>query len=127
MSLFVCCLHDFECLFLSIADIYTLLYYIRKQNPMSTSNYNPVSNAQPHSYELHSLQQVSSIPQQQLPLPTPRLRKKTKRKCHGNRKLQRFKKKYLKRGLTKEEVQALIDQHNLPNKDESKSFLYKNK
>jgi hypothetical protein len=37
----------------------------------------------------------------------------TKRtKCHGNRKLRRFKKKCIKRGLNKEEIQKLVDEYN---------------
>lgn len=37
---------------------------------------------------------------------------KPRNKCHGNRKLQRFRKKCYKRGLTKEQTQKLIDEYN---------------
>src|SRR5690242_7049654 len=38
-----------------------------------------------------------------------------RKKCHGNRKLQRFRKKCYKQGLTKEETQKLIDEYNRNN------------
>lgn len=49
--------------------------------------------------------------QQQLPLSSSMVINRPRKKCHGNRKLQRFKKKCLKRGLNKEEIQKLIDEH----------------
>ncbi|CAF4664425.1 unnamed protein product, partial [Rotaria sp. Silwood2] len=42
--------------------------------------------------------------------------KKPRKKCHGNRKLQRFRKKCYKRGLTKEQTQHLIHEYNHNNK-----------
>ncbi|CAF2054265.1 unnamed protein product [Rotaria magnacalcarata] len=39
---------------------------------------------------------------------------KKKSKCHGNIKLQRFKRKWRKRGLTEEQINELIQQRNAP-------------
>jgi len=38
-----------------------------------------------------------------------------RKKCHGKRKLQRFRKKCYKQGLTKEEIQKLIDEYHRNN------------
>ncbi|CAF3737486.1 unnamed protein product, partial [Rotaria socialis] len=73
---------------------------------MVTTNINSIMDAQPHllAQGLSGRQQPS--------LPPPITTKKQRKKCHGNLKLQRFKKKCRKRGLTKEEIEKLIDQHN---------------
>ncbi|CAF4197540.1 unnamed protein product, partial [Rotaria sordida] len=38
-------------------------------------------------------------------------KKKRRKRCHGQRKLRRFKKKWHRRGLNEEEIQKLIDQY----------------
>ena len=65
--------------------------------------------------------------QQQLPLPPSLIMKKQRKKCHGNRKLQRFKKKCHKRGLTKEETQKLIDEYNRTNQGINQTIPQKKK
>jgi hypothetical protein len=37
---------------------------------------------------------------------------RTRKRCHGNRKLRSFKKKCIKRGLNKEEIHRLMDEYN---------------
>ncbi|CAF2764165.1 unnamed protein product [Rotaria sp. Silwood2] len=39
-------------------------------------------------------------------------RRKQKKRCHGNRKLRRFKKKCRRRGMTDDTIKVLIDQYN---------------
>ena len=41
-----------------------------------------------------------------------KLKKKTKKKCHGNRKLQHFKRKCRARGVTEQEIMKLIETRN---------------
>ena len=81
-------------------------------------------NIQPKSTILSSSQQRVNIPRsltsiitteqlQQHHTSTVKKNRRTKR-CHGNRKLRRFKKKCIKQGLQKEEIQKLIDEYNRP-------------
>lgn len=84
---------------------------------MEASNSSLNRNAQRHSSQFNSISQHLSgrlqqqQEQQQLSLPSM-MTNTRKKKHHGNRKLQRFKKKCLKRGMTKEQTQKLIDEYN---------------
>ncbi|CAM4819703.1 unnamed protein product [Rotaria magnacalcarata] len=64
--------------------------------------------------------------QQQLSLPSSLIMKKSRKKRHGDRKLQRFKKKCLKRGLTKEQTQNLIDEYNRTNHGTNQTIYQSN-
>ncbi|CAF2819348.1 unnamed protein product [Rotaria sp. Silwood2] len=87
---------------------------------METSNLNVIPNVQQHSGQLHSNSQTRTTAQEQHPVSSKKNRKRRK-KCHGNRKLQRFRKKCRKRGLTKEETQRLINEYAHNNQDQNKS------
>jgi hypothetical protein len=86
-----------------------------------------LSSSQPHVNIPRPLTPILTTEQQQKPVTSMKKnRRQTKRtRCHGNRKLRRFKKKWIKRGLNKEEIQKLIDEYNrkknasqlLPNKN----------
>ena len=78
-----------------------------------------LSSSQQHVNILRPLQEPRSltpiINTEQQPGTSVKKNTQTKRtKCHGNRKLRRFKKKWIKRGLNKEEIQKLIDEYNRP-------------
>lgn len=81
---------------------------------MVTANNNSILDVQPH------LLAQGSSGRQEPPLPPPITTKKQRKKCHGNRKLQRFRKKCRKRGLTKEEIEKLIDQYNHTDKGKNR-------
>ncbi|CAF4801074.1 unnamed protein product [Rotaria sp. Silwood1] len=68
---------------------------------MEASSSSFIPNAQRHTGQQ----------QQQVPTSTTKKNKRRK-KCHGNRKLQRFKRKCRKRGLTKEEIEKLMNECN---------------
>ncbi|CAF1290969.1 unnamed protein product [Rotaria sp. Silwood1] len=87
---------------------------------MKASNSTLIPTVQQHSGQLPSNSRIQTEPQQQ---PVLSSTKKTKRrkKCHGNRKLQRFRKKCYKRGLTKEETQHLINEYNHNNPDQNQT------
>ncbi|CAF2817022.1 unnamed protein product [Rotaria sp. Silwood2] len=78
---------------------------------MKASNSSLIPTAQRHSSKLPSNSRMQTGRQQQLILSSTKKIKRRK-KCHGNRKLQRFRKKCYKRGLTKEETQHLINEYN---------------
>ncbi|CAF1285193.1 unnamed protein product [Rotaria sp. Silwood1] len=75
---------------------------------MEASSSSFIPNAQRHTGQQ----------QQQVPTSTTKKNKRRK-KCHGNRKLQRFKRKCRKRGLTKEEIEKLMNEYNQSNNQTS--------
>ncbi|CAF3880665.1 unnamed protein product [Rotaria sp. Silwood1] len=75
---------------------------------MEASSSSFIPNAQRHTGQQ----------QQQVPTSTTKKNKRRK-KCHGNRKLQRFKRKCRKRGLTKEEIEKLMNEYNQSNNQSS--------
>jgi hypothetical protein len=86
-------------------------------------------NTQPSTTTQSNLPR-SSVPiltteeQQQQRTSAVKKNRRTKR-CHGNRKLRRFKKKCIRRGLQKEEIQKLIDDYNrkkIANQSSSKNI-----
>ncbi|CAF4319430.1 unnamed protein product, partial [Rotaria sordida] len=87
---------------------------------MEASNSNLILNAQRHSDQLPTSSR-NQIGRQQQHVPLATKKNKRRKKCHGNRKLQRFKKKCRKRGLTEEEIQKLINEYNHSNQDRNQT------
>ncbi|CAF1339956.1 unnamed protein product, partial [Rotaria sordida] len=87
---------------------------------MKASNSTLIPNGQRHPGQLPSNSQ-NQIERQQQHIPLGTKKNKRRKKCHGNRKLQRFKKKWRKRGLTEEEIQKLINEYNHSNQDRNQT------
>ncbi|CAF3160913.1 unnamed protein product [Rotaria sp. Silwood2] len=85
---------------------------------MEASNSSLIPNTQRHSGQLPSNSRIQTERQQQH-VPSSTKKNKRRKKCHGNRKLQRFRKKCYKRGLTKEETQHLINEYNHSNEGQN--------
>ncbi|CAF1587981.1 unnamed protein product, partial [Adineta steineri] len=78
----------------------------QKNTTVSSSQQSSVNNPRPLPPMITTDQQ-----QQQREKSSKKKRRTTKR-CHGNQKLRRFKKKCVKRGLNREEIQKRIDEYN---------------
>ncbi|CAF1237188.1 unnamed protein product [Rotaria sp. Silwood1] len=78
---------------------------------MEASNSSLFPHAQRHSGQSRVNSRIQTD-RQQHHVKSSAKKNKRRKKCHGNRTLQRFRKKCRKRGLTKEETQHLINEYN---------------
>ena len=78
---------------------------------MGASPSDLIDDSPEHSNEVHSSTQDLPGQEQQPVLYLPTTKTKRKKRCHGDQKLRRFKKKCRKRGMTEDTIKNLIDVH----------------